>query len=87
MRSAISKPVVAQHKKVVGKTLIAIVEQCPTTGLYVGYMPTFPGADIQADTLDELYHNLHEVVDMILEDEGHPPTLRDFLGMQTVLIA
>lgn len=46
----------------------AIVEKCPQTGLYVGYIPNFPGAHSQAQTLDELYSNLRVVVEMLLED-------------------
>ena len=53
----------------------AIVEKCPDTGLYVGYVPNFPGAHSQAETLDELYKNLHEVIEMLLED-GLPDLLR-----------
>ncbi len=45
----------------------AVVEKCPDTGLYVGYVPNFPGAHTQAETLDELYQNLHEVIEMLLE--------------------
>jgi predicted RNase H-like HicB family nuclease len=49
----------------------AVVEKCPDTGLYVGYVPGFPGAHTQAETLDELQRNLHEVIEMLLED-GEP---------------
>lgn len=48
----------------------AIVEKCPDTGSYVGYVSNFPGAHTQGETLDELYANLHEVLDMLLAD-GH----------------
>lgn len=46
----------------------AIVEKCPDTGFYVGYVPNFPGAHSQGETLDELYRNLQEVIEMLLED-------------------
>ena len=46
----------------------AVVERDPETGLYVGYIPGFPGAHSQAVTLDELNTNLREVVEMLLED-------------------
>ena len=46
----------------------AIVEKCPDTGLVVGYAPNFPGARSQAETLDELYANMREVIEMLLED-------------------
>jgi predicted RNase H-like HicB family nuclease len=53
------------------KTYTAVVEQCADTGLYVGYVPGFPGAHSQAATLDELNKNLREVIEMLLED-GEP---------------
>lgn len=46
----------------------AIIEKCPDTGLYVGYVPNFPGAHSQAETLDELHQNLQEVIEMLLEE-------------------
>jgi predicted RNase H-like HicB family nuclease len=49
----------------------AVVERDPDTGLYVGYIPGFPGAHSQAESLDELNTNLREVVDLLLED-GYP---------------
>jgi predicted RNase H-like HicB family nuclease len=53
------------------RTFTAVVEKCPDTGLYVGYVPGFPGAHTQAETLDELQRNLSEVIAMLLED-GEP---------------
>ena len=53
------------------ETYTAIVEKCPDTGLYVGYVPGFPGAHSQAEILDELNDNLKEVIEMLLED-GSP---------------
>ena len=49
----------------------AVVERCPDTGLYVGYVPGFPGAHSQAESLDELNANLKEVIELLLED-GEP---------------
>ena len=46
----------------------AVVEKCSDTSLYGGYIPGFPGAHSQGETLDELNANLTEVVAMILED-------------------
>jgi len=43
------------------KTYTAVIERCPDTGLYVGYVPGFPGAHSQAESLDELNTNLQEV--------------------------
>lgn len=59
------------------KTYTAIVERCPDTELYVGYVPGFPGAHSQAASLDELKSNLQEVVVMLLED-GEPKFESEF---------
>ena len=53
------------------RTYTAVVEHCPETGLFVGYVPGFPGAHSQAASLDELNRNLQEVIEMLLED-GEP---------------
>ncbi|NDJ18088.1 type II toxin-antitoxin system HicB family antitoxin [Myxacorys almedinensis] len=50
------------------KTFTAIVERDCDTKLYVGYVPGFPGAHSQGETLDELQENLREVIEMLLED-------------------
>lgn len=50
------------------RTFVAVVEKCSDTDLYVGYVPGFPGAHTQAETLDELQKNLREVIEMLLED-------------------
>lgn len=66
-------------------TYTAVVERCPETGLYIGYVPGFPGAHSQGETLDELNANLREVIEMILE-EGTPAMAGEFLGTQTVVV-
>jgi len=60
------------------KVYTAIVERCPDTGLYVGYVPGFPGAHSQGKTLDELQKNLKEVIEMLLED-GEPKIETEFM--------
>jgi predicted RNase H-like HicB family nuclease len=67
------------------KTYTAVVEHCPDTGLYVGYVPGFPGAHTQAGTLDELNGNLREVIAMLLE-EGELKMEAEFIGTQTVRV-
>ncbi len=67
-------------------TYTAVVERCPETGLYVGYVPGFPGAHTQGATLDELNANLREVIALILED-GAPAISGEFVGTQTVVVA
>jgi len=67
------------------KSFTAVVERCPETRLYVGYVPGFPGAHTQGATLDELQANLEEVIGMLLED-GEPRLEAEFIGTQTVSI-
>jgi len=50
------------------RTFTAVVEHCADTGLFVGYVPGFPGAYSQGETLDELSRNLSEVIEMLLEE-------------------
>jgi len=64
----------------------AVVERCPDTGLYVGYVPGFRGAHSQGETLDELHENLREVIEMLLED-GEPQLDTEFVGTATVKVA
>ena len=56
------------------------------TGLYVGYVPGFPGAHSQGETLDELNENIREVIAMLLED-GEPSFDAEFVGIQSVQVA
>jgi predicted RNase H-like HicB family nuclease len=64
----------------------AVIERCPDTGLFVGYVPGFPGAHSQGETLDELQRNLAEVIGMLLED-GEPQLELEFIGIQKVQVA
>lgn len=68
------------------KDYTAVVEKCPETGLYVGFVPGFPGAHSQASSLDELGENLREVVAMLFED-GEPVLEGAFVGTQKVVVA
>ena len=68
------------------KTYSAVIERDPDTGLFVGFVPGFPGAHSQGVTLDELNANLHEVISMLLED-GDPVLESEFIGVQNVAIA
>ena len=68
------------------KTYSAVIERDPDTGLFVGFVPGFPGAHSQGATLDELNANLREVISMLLED-GEPVLESEFVGVQNVAIA
>ena len=63
------------------KVYSAVIVRCPDTGMFVGFVPGFPGAHSQGETLDELNRNLHEVITMLLED-GDPKLESEFVGVQ-----
>jgi predicted RNase H-like HicB family nuclease len=68
------------------KTFTAVIERDSESGLYVGFVPGFPGAHTQGATLDELNANLREVVQMLLED-GDPQVEAEFVGTQLVEVS
>lgn len=68
------------------RTVNVVVERDPDTGLYVGYVPGWPGAHSQGKSLDALQENLKEVVAMLLED-GDPRLESEFIGVQTIRVA
>ena len=68
------------------RTFNIVIERDPDTDLYVGYVPGWPGAHSQGQTLDELRSNLEEVIGMLLED-GEPKLESEFVGVQTIQVA
>ncbi|HZF51491.1 MAG TPA: type II toxin-antitoxin system HicB family antitoxin [Polyangiaceae bacterium] len=64
----------------------AVIERDAQTGLFVGYIPGWPGAHSQGETMDELRANLEEVIKMLLED-GEPQLESEFVGTQTLRVA
>lgn len=68
------------------KIFTAVIEKDFDTDLYVGYVPGFPGAHSQGDTLDELQQNLREVIEMLLEDE-QTEFETAFVGTQQIVVA
>ena len=68
------------------KVFTAVIEKDFDTDLYVGYVPGFPGAHSQGETLDELQRNLREVIEMLLEDE-QAKFETAFVGTQQIVVA
>ena len=68
------------------RTFSIVIERDPETRLYVGYVPGWPGAHSQGETVEELHDNLREVVQMLLED-GDPKLESEFIGVQTLRVA
>ena len=59
------------------------IEKDSETGLHVAVVPGIPIAHTQAETLDELYKNLKEVVELYLEamDIDSKEQLPEFVGI------
>jgi predicted RNase H-like HicB family nuclease len=68
------------------QSFTAVIERDPGTGLLVGYVPGFPGAHSQGQTVEELVQNLREVIAMLLED-GQPKLEAEFVGIQSIQVA
>jgi len=68
------------------RTFSIVIEKDPDTGLFVGYVPGWPGAHSQGASLDELRKNLQEVIEMLLED-GDPKLESEFIGVHTIRVA
>lgn len=68
------------------RTFDVVVEQDPSTGLYVGHVPGWAGAHSQGGSLDELQANLREVILMLLED-GDPHFDSEFVGVHRIQVA
>lgn len=67
------------------RTFTAYVERDPDTQLYVGIIPGVPGAHTQGATLDEVQHNLKEVLGLCLEEyQGALEDLPHFVGIQQI---
>ena len=67
------------------RSFVSYVEYDPETQLYVGLVPGIPGAHTQATTLDELNHNLKEVLELCLEQfDGAIDDLPRFVGVQQI---
>ena len=67
----------------------AYIEKDPESGMYVGTVPTLPGAHTFAETIDDLRSKLVEVVTLCLEeiDQDEITTLPVFTGITQVEVA
>jgi len=67
------------------RNFTAVIERDSDTNLLVGWVPGFPGAHSQGESLDELRANLVEVIEMLLED-GEPELEGEFVGTETLQV-
>jgi predicted RNase H-like HicB family nuclease len=86
LRHPSGRAIILCERRILMRNFSAVIERDPDTGLFVGFVPGFPGAHSQGATLDELNANLREVISMLLED-GDPVLESEFVGVQNVAIA
>jgi predicted RNase H-like HicB family nuclease len=69
--------------------LTAHIERDQETGLYIGSVPSLPGAHTQAQSLDQLQLNLQEVVQLCFEEmtPEEIAALPEFVGLQSFSVA
>ncbi len=67
----------------------AQIEKDKSSGLYVGSVPSLPGAHTQGATLDELQENLKEVIELCLEElsQEELDNLSEVIGFQQICIS
>ena len=68
------------------KMFTAIIEKCPDTGLYVGYVPNFQAPTRRERHWTNSTNNLREVIEMVLED-GEAEPEAEFVGTQMIVVA
>ena len=68
------------------KTFDVVIERDADTGLFVGYVPGWPGAHTQGEDVDEVQQNLQEVLAVLLED-GEPQLESEFVGVRKIQVA
>jgi predicted RNase H-like HicB family nuclease len=70
------------------RSFTAYFEWDSETNLYVGIIPGIPGAHSQGATLDELHHNLKDVLALCLEEfQGEIGLLPQFVGLQQIEVS
>ena len=63
-----------------------IIEKCPDTKMYVGYVPNIKGAHSQAKTLKELHSNMKEVIELVKNDNDSLEYKMEFVKVEKVLV-
>ncbi|MCY4129560.1 MAG: type II toxin-antitoxin system HicB family antitoxin [Gammaproteobacteria bacterium] len=68
------------------KNFTTVIQECSETGMYIAHLPSLVGAHAQGETLEELYDNLKEVLELIHED-GSPQIDAEFIGIKEISLS
>lgn len=55
-------------------------------GHYVATVPELRGCHTQARSLDTLMERIREAIDLCLEEQGHPISSSEFVGVQRITV-
>lgn len=66
------------------RSFVAYVEYDSENKLYIGLIPSIPGAHTAAETLEELKEKLKEVTSLCLEETGEEIEDLEFVGIQNI---
>lgn len=55
--------------------------------MYVGWVPGFPGAHAQGESLKELNKHLEDVITMLIEDGAGSSVASEFAGVRQIQIS
>jgi len=69
-----------------GKREFYVVIEQDEDGFFVGEVPQLRGCYAQGRTMDELLKNIHEVIELCLEELPGPQGWPEFVGVQKVLV-
>ena len=66
----------------------AVIIEQDEDGTYIASVPELPGCHTQGGTLEELYENVKEAIELYLEVEAEKGKMRDttFIGIKQVKI-
>jgi len=71
------------------RNFTVIIEKDTESGAYIGSVPSIPGAHTFADSIDQLYVYLKEVIELCLEcmDEEEINDIPEFFSVSQVEVA
>ena len=65
---------------------IYVVIERDEDGYYIGEAPQLKGCYSQGKTVEELIQNMHEVIELCLEDDPAEIAINEFIGVQKVAL-
>jgi predicted RNase H-like HicB family nuclease len=80
----INHPNKKENKNMKNKEFYVVIER-DQEGIYVGEVPQLKACYSQGETIDELMHNIREVIELCLE-EKEEDAITEFIGIQKIVV-